>query len=459
MRRILLVAAVALLAVPAAAPASVVRVEDSTQTFFGPYSTLAGNEAVHYVADPGEANRLLVTYDSGAVTVTVHDDGALVRAGESCRSVDEHTAVCVSRPGSNQPYLQHAEAVLGDGDDELRTYRPPPNVIGGIAAWGGPGDDLLDGGDGPDTLDGGGGRDVVLGGGGPDVVTDGDRSGAPGSAGPGPDVLDGGAGRDLVSYAQRHAGVFVDLGSEYTAGEPSTFDVVRRQGPAEGDVLRGVEDVMGGAGDDELHADEGPNWVAAGLGDDVVTGEGGGPPRQREGDRLEGEGGNDAIAGGDGPDSIAGGPGRDTLSCDDGSDSVAEPAAGEVLGPDCEQIGFYDPYGRSREGGLAFAPHPSFRARDRLAFGIGCPSFEEDDGEFRPCGGTLTAREAAGAHRLLGRAPVRRRRESEAAVPVRLGLTALGRRRARERNGVLTTLTLNGTGFPRLQWTIRVTTR
>jgi Ca2+-binding RTX toxin-like protein len=438
--RIHLLAAVALgLAVPACAGASTARMETAPETPYLGYGFYSGIESAHYIADPGERNQLLVSYDGDALGVTLTDPGAVITPGESCSSVDAHSVHCVPRPYpvSQQTYLQHVEVDLGDGDDEVHTTRPTPYPIGGVSVRGGPGDDLLDGGAGGDELDGGGGKDTLLGGAETDVLNDGDRTGAAGDAGPGADTMDGGDGTDLVAYRGRTGGVKVNLASGSPAGEPG-----------ENDVVRGVEDVEGGDGPDRLTGDEGPNSLTGGDGDDVLSALDGD-------DSLRGGAGGDRIVGAGGSDLIVGATGIDSYSCGAGADTLVDPEPGEPLESRCDEVSWVAAFGD--DGALfRFAPHPAARSRRALSFRIGCPEYEARDGEFSPCSGSLKLREASGKRRLLGQGRFSVPVFSHPPKGVRVVLTRLGRRLARRRSGVLTTASLGGEHLPRVDWTIRV---
>ena len=143
--------------------------------------------------------------------------------------------------------------------------------------WGGSGNDRLIGDSyanellgyaGNDTLIGGGGDDTVMGGAGDDLLT----------GGTGADVLDGGEGVDLASYAADTAGIIVDLARGTGVG-----------GEAQGDVLSGIENVIGGSGSDILVGTAAVNRLEGGKGDDL----------------LEGGAGGDELLGGDGNDTAA----------------------------------------------------------------------------------------------------------------------------------------------------------
>jgi trimeric autotransporter adhesin len=110
-------------------------------------------------------------------------------------------------------------------------------------------------------LDGGNGADLLTGGDGADVLT-------------------GGAGVDTASYIGSAVGVTVDL-SRATAQASA--------GDANGDVLSGIENLVGSVFNDVLNGDAGNNT-------------------------LDGAAGDDVLEGGAGADVLIGGSGRDTAS-------------------------------------------------------------------------------------------------------------------------------------------------
>lgn len=137
---------------------------------------------------------------------------------------------------------------LGFGADSLA-------AIEGVLA--GTGNDSLVGSDAANLLDGGAGDDSVRGGGGADSLT-------------------GGDGLDTADYQGSAAGVTVDLGD----------GLAEAGGDAEGDVLVGIEAVIGSQQADALTGDDADNSLVGGAGDDT-------------------------LAGGAGADSLAGGSGTD----------------------------------------------------------------------------------------------------------------------------------------------------
>ncbi|BAI73768.1 calcium binding hemolysin protein (plasmid) [Azospirillum sp. B510] len=210
----------------------------------------------------------------------------------------------------------------------------------------GGGNDALAGDGGDNRLSGGVGDDSLSGGAGDDVL----------DGGSGADRLDGGDGIDTATYAGSGAGVTVDLAVGTGTG-----------GDAEGDVLSGVENLIGSAHGDRLTGDAGANHLDGGAGDDVLAGaggadtliggegidtadystsgagvavdlaSGGGAGGDAEGDvlsgvenltgsahgdRLTGDAGANRLDGGAGDDTLAGGQGADTLIGGDGIDTA-----------------------------------------------------------------------------------------------------------------------------------------
>ncbi|OWJ69014.1 calcium-binding protein [Inquilinus limosus] len=147
----------------------------------------------------------------------------------------------------------------------------------GNALAGGGGDDELAGRAGDDTLDGSDGNDLLVG-------------------GDGADTFIGGSGIDTLAYDGTE-GVTVDL----TA-------LTARDGQAQGDVIGAdIENLAGGAGDDDLTGSGIANLLSGGIGNDTLRGMAGG-------DTLNGSVGDDILIGGAGGDLMDGDLGTDTLS-------------------------------------------------------------------------------------------------------------------------------------------------
>lgn len=155
--------------------------------------------------------------------------------------------------GAGKDTLQGIQNLIGsDFDDTLR---------GNL--WG----NTLSGGAGNDKLYGMEGSDVLIGGAGSDLLDGGEYLS-------GPTLLE----HDAASYADAESAVSVNLG---LSGEQDTL--------AEGgDILAGIEELIGSDYDDILQGDQYDNILRGGKG----------------GDLLEGGGGSDRLEGGEGSDTV-----------------------------------------------------------------------------------------------------------------------------------------------------------
>ncbi|MGO1079298.1 calcium-binding protein [Inquilinus sp. CA228] len=125
--------------------------------------------------------------------------------------------------------------------------------------------------------------------------------------------IDGGAGVDRVDYSGSSAGVVLDLSGGRCSG-----------GWAEGDLLVGIEDVIGSAEDDRITGNEAGNRLLGGDGHDRMSGGGGT-------DYLYGEVGNDVLEGGAGGDSLHGGADNDVLMGQESQDLLYGNDGADVL--------------------------------------------------------------------------------------------------------------------------------
>jgi hypothetical protein len=426
--------AFALLLCSASAGAATVRVRPSAKPGF-----LGGAPAeIAYTATPGELNRAVIQAAYVGSPWTVTDLGAPVVPGDGCTAVDAHTARCTAPfDGVDlESGLWLADAALGDGDDEIRLMQPDASARFRLFADGGPGNDVLivdtaggelRGGPGDDrlvsasapytstVLDGGGGRDELHGGYGDETLTDGDVDGALGEAAPGPDVLDGGLGGvNTLSYRQRTAPVFVGLQDRTPEGARG-----------EGDRVRLVQNVIGGAGDDRLVGDAAPNQLDGGRGRDTLIG--------RDND--------DRFLNADGP-----------VSCGSGDDAIVDPVSADYAKRGCETV-----VGERAHPDTSSFVYPE-RVRPRaVRYRVRCPVEDEEFVRLR-CVGRVTMREASGRHRRLADGRTPRGRWVDRGFDV--ALTPLGRRRASARSGVLAQVTFSvrtAYGPPDvLRWTIRL---
>lgn len=194
----------------------------------------------------------------------------------------------------------------GSGNDTITGAGGADIIFAGAGndrIFGGGGADLLFGGDGIDSLEGGAGNDTLIG-------------------GAGADTLFGGTGLDVVDYSASDAAVNINLRTWTATG-----------GHAEGDVLAGVDGVIGSAFDDTIIGfdDESANpsdfyynIFDGGAGNDLIEGRGGS-------DALFGGADNDTVLGGDGNDTVDGGDGDDLLSGDAGNDTMFGGAGSDTM--------------------------------------------------------------------------------------------------------------------------------
>jgi Ca2+-binding RTX toxin-like protein len=149
------------------------------------------------------------------------------------------------------------------------------DTLGGAAVFGGAGNDLLFGF--------GSAESFLLGEAGDDTLTGGAAA----------ETVSGGDGVDELSYASDTVGVQVDLGAGSLGGGDAQGDGFAVDG--DGVLLKDIENLRGGSGNDTLTGDTLANVLAGGLGNDTLSGQGGS-------DTLEGGAGADTLNGGDGLD-------------------------------------------------------------------------------------------------------------------------------------------------------------
>ena len=265
--RHLLIAALALLALPATADAAVeVRLSSS---------------------------QLEITGDAFAddVTITRTPSGYRIRE-DTVRALDA-ILPCV-KVGAEVECQRSGEAPIraemGAGDDTVTLV----NVNSRATLFGENGDDELSGGAAADALNGGNGRDLLNGFGGNDGL----------AGGAGPDRHLGGAGLDTVTYHDHTGNVVADL-DQGVGGAPSDV-VTNLVGVTSRDSYFGAENLVGSPGFDTLIGNDANNQLD-GLGSDDI---------------LLGRGGNDVLDGGPGPDLLQGDDGRDTVTYAARSESV-----------------------------------------------------------------------------------------------------------------------------------------
>ena len=330
-RRVLLLALLFALALPAAASAATLaRQSDGTLVY-----TAAQGAVKNHVGVQGSDDDATITfYTSG---------GDEMNSPAGCEPSDLYggevvtctmpTAVRVDLgAGDDDAYSTNGIPVRvtingGPGADWLETAEEPGVLDGGTGEdrlTGGIGDDVLRGGDGNDTIEGADGKDRIEAGAGDDLL-------APdGYEHANADVVDGGPGLDRIEG---------DYSSRFSDTDPPvaiTFGGGADDGrPGEGDDLRSVEKVWLNVGGSFTGTDGADEFRLSQVGTPSTMVGRGGDDRLRSGDgedRLDGGAGNDSVDGGFGDDLLIGGPGRDIIS-------------GDLAGGDCGPLWCRYPYG------------------------------------------------------------------------------------------------------------------
>ena len=306
-------AAVAVLAVPASAQAGTVTQSGGTIS----YSASASADRVDVGTNPNP----FVRSEPGGISVS---------GGGTCTKTDDNQVDCtggvsafiVRLIGDNNAadgrQVTNAATLTVQGSPGFDQLDGTPN---GDSLTGDAGDDNLNGYAGNDTLDGGAGANTFNDGDGDDVILGGPQDDT-WNAGPGRDVFTPGAGTDTVSYRDRTAAVTITLNGVADDGQAGEGDNVGLE----------VEDASGGAGNDTIVGNDLGDRLHGGPGDDSIAGGAGE-------DRLEGEEGNDTIDARDGRfDSIDCGPGSDVVFADPGDSTE-----GCEVAPDVDGDGFLPP--------------------------------------------------------------------------------------------------------------------
>lgn len=174
------------------------------------------------------------------------------------------------------------------------------------------GDDTLIGLDGNDQLFGGDGKDILKGGLDNDLL----------DGGLGDDILDGGLGIDTATFATASASLYLNL--SYTT---SQYTVLGYK------TLLGIENLIGGAFDDNLSGDANANRLEGRNGKDYLYGYAGNDTLLggNGNDNLNGGEGNDKLYGGNDDDTLYGADGADTLYGDNGADKLYGDAGNDTL--------------------------------------------------------------------------------------------------------------------------------
>jgi Ca2+-binding RTX toxin-like protein len=278
---------VALLLVPLAALAALLA--------FGAGEAGAGDPTCH-------GKPATIVSNAATITGTKAPDVIVAGPGDNTIHGEGGNDLICGGGGNDTIYGERGnDTVYGEGgDDVIDGERGSDRLDGGGAndrIFGGRGSDQLEGGDGSDLVEGEQGNDHVDGGAGDHDFVEGNQgddtlNGGAGNedvlmGGPGNDKIDGGPGEhDIADYAGAGGAVTVNLQTQTVSG-------------AENEHLEGIEDAIGGSGNDTLIGSaETANRLDGGPGSD----------------QLQAAGSGDEGFGGPGGDQCSGGFARET-SC------------------------------------------------------------------------------------------------------------------------------------------------
>lgn len=217
---------------------------------------------------------LVVRTDNASTTVYVSQPGSTLRIEDvSANRMWNYSASSVGK----------VEFQGGNGNDRFINY--VSNLP--VRAFGGAGNDYLEGYNGADVLVGGDGNDTLLGYGGNDQMWGGN----------GNDTLRGMSGNDYLVGDGGHDTIDAGSGNDQAWG---------------GD---GKDYIKGGSGNDSLQGDNHDDYIDGGSENDTIWGEHGI-------DTLLGGFGDDQLVGGDGNDHLNGQAGSDKLWGGNGNDTL-----------------------------------------------------------------------------------------------------------------------------------------
>ena len=284
------------------------------------------------LASGGDGNDVIEIDASLSDTVQANGDGGddliILRSGEvSIDGGDGRDTLSANQRsifgGLDVDLLAGTIETFSDRERFSGTVRNVEELIGAdansnVLRGGNPGERLIGGGSN-DTLEGRGGNDALYGGAGNDTLS-GDEGDDLLHGGAGNDVIDGGSGIDTASWAFAAPGTdrgkiesssFGHLDVDLAAGL-ATFRLF--SGGQENDTLTGIENIIGGDGDDTIRGDNRDNMLSGGAGADRLEG--------RDGNDVLVLDGDDVALGGDGDDRFVIGLGDMTIDGGDGDDTL-----------------------------------------------------------------------------------------------------------------------------------------
>ncbi len=233
--------------------------------------TLKGGTGIDKM-DGGDGNDIYIV-DNAADFVGEQFDDALGGTADTVQSSISYTLGSGTTSGSNGFGIENL-TLTGSGSINGTGNAKDNRIIGNS------GKNILKGGDGNDTIDGGAGNDTIDG-------------------GFGFDSLNGGSGVDTVDY-RFYSGVLVANLATGVVSFPGNSVLT--------DTVTNIENLLAGAGNDDLTGSSLNNLLDGGAGNDT----------------LNGGLGNDTLNGGTGIDKMDGGDGNDIYIVDNASDFVGE---------------------------------------------------------------------------------------------------------------------------------------
>jgi Ca2+-binding RTX toxin-like protein len=248
-----------------------------------------------------QGKRATIVSNAATITGTKAPDVIVAGNGDNVIHGEGGNDLICAGGGDDTIYGERGvDHLFGEGgDDTIYGERGSDKLDGGGGddrVYGGRGSDDLEGGSGSDLVEGEQGNDTVDGGAGDHDVVEGNQ---------GDDRLDGGAGNEDV--------IFGGTGNDKIDGGPGEHDIADYQGVggavtinlanqtvggAENERLSGIEDAIGGSGNDTIIGSAEANRLDGGPGND----------------HLEASGPGDAAFGGPGGDQCTGGFAQET-SC------------------------------------------------------------------------------------------------------------------------------------------------
>ncbi len=188
---------------------------------------------------------------------------------------DSHTVHVIVKDTTDTDYSY----TVGTDTTWVLDTKPNQNIIvagdGGVEVHAGNYGDRISTGSGADTIFGGKGGDNITTGAGNDII----------HSGTGNSTIDGGDNVDTLTYAGRADGVTLDLGAT-PDGSGYVSSIVNG---SQTDLVKAIENVTGGNGNNTLSGDSHDNVLTGGSGNDF----------------LMGRGGNDTLDGGAGTDTVS----------------------------------------------------------------------------------------------------------------------------------------------------------